>query len=193
MENTPGSGMRINWVVADATVLPPDVDVNALKDIAAIWGGWRTWRGCSTDNVICNDATRAHELLKRKMNEQCNMYIPSSLYTQLDRPKGVQLYEGQFTFEIDNKDELISIQLVSGQSDVVLLLGFDWTEKPTSTDRLIAHRAKNYERFVKDAIGSNPDVQWVLVDHAGEVHPELAEFENLTKDTLENVIELLKP
>jgi hypothetical protein len=191
MENTPGGGMRINWVVADSTILPPDVDVAALKDIAAIWGGWRTWRGCSTDNVICNDMSNANELLKRKMNEQCNMYVPSSLYTQLDRPKNVQLYQGQFTFEIDNKDELISIQLVSGQSDLVLLLGFDWTEKPKSADRLTAHRATNYQRFIKDAIGGNPNVQWVLVDHKGEVMSELAEFENLTIDSLENVIELL--
>jgi hypothetical protein len=185
--------MRINWVVADSTVLPPDVDVTVLKDIAAIWGGWRTWRGCSTDNVVCDDAGKARELLKRKMNEMCNMYVPSSIYAELDRPRGVQLYEGRFTFEIDNKDELISIQLVSGQSDVVLLVGFDWTERPKSADRLTAHRATNYQRFVKDAISSNPAVQWVLVDHVEEVWPELAEFENLTKDTLDNVIKLLKP
>ena len=183
--------MRVNWVVADSTVFPPDVDVNVLEDIAAIWGGWRTWRGCSTDNVVCDDAGKARELLKRKLNEMCNMYVPSSIYAELDRPTGVRLYEGRFTFEIDNKDELISIQLVSGQSDVVLLVGFDWTEKPISTDRLVAHRTKNYQRFVRDAISSNPNVQWVLVDHEGEVMPELAEFENLTIDTLDNVIELL--
>ena len=127
------------------------------------------------------------------MNEMCNMYVPSSIYAELDRPKGVRLYEGSFTFEIDNKDELISIHLVSGQSDVVLLVGFDWTEQPKSADRLTAHRATNYQRFVRDAISSNPAVQWVLVDHEGEVHSELAVFENLTKDTLDNVIELLKP
>jgi hypothetical protein len=143
---------------------------------------------------VCDDAGKARELLKRKMNEMCNMYVPSSIYAELDRPRGVRLYEGSFTFEIDNKDELISIHLVSGQSDdVVLLLGFNWTERPKSADRLTAHRATNYQRFIRDAISSNPAVQWVLVDHEGDVHPELAEFENLTKDTLENVIELLKP
>ena len=183
--------MRINWVVADSTVLPPDVDVNVLKDIAAIWGGWRTWRGCSTDNVVCDDAGKARELLKRKMNEMCNMYVPSSIYAELDRPRGVHLYEGSFTFEINNKDELISIHLVSGQSDVVLLVGFDWTERPKSADRLTAHRATNYQRFVRDAISSNPDVQWVLVDHEGEVTPELSQYENLSCSSLEEVIELL--
>jgi hypothetical protein len=183
--------MRVNWVAADATVIAPDVDVTAIKDIASIWGSWRTWRGCSTDNVICNDVGKARELLKRNMNEMCNMYIPDSMYVELDRPKAVRLFGGKFTFEVDNQDELIAIQLVSTQSDIVLLLGFDWTEKPKSTDRLTEHKATNYRRFVIDAIQNNPDVQWVLVDHEGELMPELANFENLTQDTLENVIELL--
>jgi hypothetical protein len=143
--------------------------------------------------VICNDAAQARDLIKRRMNEKCNLYIPNAVYQQLDRPGTVRLYEGQFTFEIDNPDELISIQLVSGQSDVVLLLGFDWTEKSVSTDRLSAHRAKNYQRFVKDIIAGSPDVQWVLVDHDNEIMPELDQFENLTQDSLDNVIELLKP
>ena len=191
MESSQGCRMRINWVVADSTVVAPDVDINVIKDIASIWGSWRTWRGCSTDNVVCNDAGKARELLKRNMNEMCNMYIPESMYAELDRPKSVRLFGGQFTFEIDNQDELIAMQLVSSQSDIVLLLGFDWTETPISTDKLLAHRAHNYRRFVADAVRNNPDVQWVLVDHEGDIMPELANFDNLTQDTLENVIELL--
>jgi len=183
--------MRINWVVADSTVVAPDVDINVIKDIASIWGSWRTWRGCSTDNVVCNDAGKARELLKRNMNEMCNMYIPESMYAELDRPKSVRLFGGQFTFEVHNQDELIAMQLVSSQSDIVLLLGFDWTAKPISTDKLLAHQAHNYRRFVADAVQNNPDVQWVLVDHEGDIMPELANFDNLTQDTLENVIELL--
>ena len=183
--------MRTNWVVADSTVIPPDVDISALKDIAAIWGSWRTWRGCSTDNVICNEAGHAHDLLKRRMNEMCNMYVPASIYAELDRPRSVKMYQGQFTFEIDNKEELIAMQLVAGQSDIVLLMGFDWTEKPISTDRLVAHRALNYQRFVKDVISNNPSVQWVLVEHPGAVHPDLEQFENLTCSSLEEVIDLL--
>ena len=185
--------MRINWVVADCTALAVGVDVADLKDIAAIWGGWRTWRSWGTDNVICNDAVQARDLIKRRTNEQCNLYIPNAVYQQLDRPGSVRLYEGQFTFEIDNPDELIGIQLVSGQSDIVLLMGFDWTEKPVIEDRLAAHRAANYRRFVRDAISANPAVQWVLVDHPAAIAPELATLENLTQDSLENVTELLRP
>ena len=183
--------MRINWVVADSTVIAPDVEIDTLKDIASIWGSWRTWRGCGTDNVICNDAGKARELLKRNMNEMCNMYVPESMYVELDRPRAVRLFGGKFTFEVDNQDELIAMQLVASQSDIVLLLGFDWTEKPVPDDKLLAHRAHNYRKFVADAVRNNPDVQWVLVDHEGDVMPELAKFDNLTQDSMENVIELL--
>ena len=191
MENSPGRRMKTNWVVADSAVIPPDVDISVLKDIAAIWGSWRTWRGCGTDNVICNEAGQARDLLKRRMNEMCNMYVPVAIYAELDRPRSVKIYQGQFTFEIDRKEELIAMQLVSAQSDIVLLLGFDWTEKPISTDRLIAHRTLNYRRFVKDLISNNPLVQWVLVEHPDAVHPDLAQFENLTCSSLEETIELL--
>ena len=183
--------MRINWVVANSTVIPPGIDVSALKDIASIWGSWSTWRSCSTDNVICNDVSQARELLKRNMNELCNMYIPNSLYVELDRPKAVRMFSGKFVFDIDNQDELIALQLVSSLSDVVLLLGFDWTEKPVSTDKLINHKASNYRRFIVDTIKSNPDVQWVLVNHTGAVMKDLADLTNLTQDALETVLELL--
>jgi hypothetical protein len=191
MENSQGGRMRVNWVVADATVIAPDIDIDNIKEIASIWGSWKTWRGCGTDNVICNDVGKARELLKRNMNEKCNMYIPKSMYVDLDRPKSIHMFGGQFTFEIDNQDELIAIQLVSTQSDIVLLMGFDWTDKPVSLDRLAAHKAANYRNFVVDAIRNNPDIQWVLVDHDGDVMPELADFENLSQDTLENVMTLL--
>ena len=191
MENSQGCRMKINWVVADSAVIPPDVDISVLKDIAAIWGSWRTWRGCSTDNVICNEAGQARDLLKRRMNEMCNMYVPAAIYAELDRPRSVKIYQGQFTFEIDRKEELIAMQLVADQSDIVLLLGFDWTEKPISADRLTAHRALNYQRFVKDVISNNPSVQWILVDHPGVVPDDLAQFENLTYSSMEETIELL--
>ena len=130
-------------------------------------------------------------MLKRKMNEMCNLYIPESAYVELERPRAVRMYGGQFTFEVDNRDELIALQLAASQSDIVLLLGFDWTKKRASTDRLIKHKTNNYRKFVVDAVRNNPNVQWVLVDHPAKIMPELAKFENLMQDTLENVIELM--
>jgi hypothetical protein len=87
----------------------------------------------------------------------------------------------------------VRIRVNSKPSDIVLLVGFDWTEKPVSQDRLAAHRAANYRRFVQDAIAATPDVQWVLIDHAGPIGSDLAHLGNLTQDSLESVIELLRP
>ena len=36
--------MNISWVVADNTVLDHDVDIEQLKHIGSIWGGYQTWK-----------------------------------------------------------------------------------------------------------------------------------------------------
>ena len=39
---------------------------------------------------------------------------------------------------------------------------------------------------------TDPDTQWVVVDQSGPLRPELAKLENLTTDTLVNVLKLIK-
>lgn len=183
--------MRINWVLAENTLLDHDVDIEQLKNIGSFWGGWKTWRGCSTDNVICSDIGQARSLIQRNFNQLCNLYVPESSYVELDRPAGVRLYGGMFNFEIDCPDDLISMHLASSQSDIVLLLGFDCQPKDKRTDRLEEHRAQNYRIGVKHAIKDNPEVQWVLINHSDNLMDELKGLPNLTVDTLSNVIEML--
>ena len=183
--------MKIAWVLADDTVLDHSVDIEKLKSIGSIWGSWRTWRGCSTDNVICNDVGKARDLLMRKFNDLCNFYVPRSAFVDLDRPANVNLFEGEFTFDVDRQDELIALHLASSQNDIVLLLGFDWAKRPKNTDRLVEHRAQNYRTTVKHAIKDTPTAQWVLVDHSSELMSELSGLDNLTQDSLTNVLEML--
>lgn len=183
--------MNINWVVADSYVLDPTVDLAQLKNFGSFWGGWRTWRSCNTDNVICNDMSKADELIKRNFHLHCNFYIANSMYTSLNRPQGVRLYEGDFIHDLDHQEEIVAMHLASSVSDIVLLLGFDFSQKPKLPDRLEEHRAHNYRSLVKQAIKDNPTVQWVAVDHAGEFRKDLLELENLTVDTLDSVIGLL--
>jgi hypothetical protein len=185
--------MKVNWVLADDAVLDPAIQLDQLKDIGSLWGSWRGWRAYQTDNVICNELRKASELLQRQFNQLCNLYISNENYVLLDSPDRVRLYEGKFVHDLDHQDEIIALHLAASQSDIVLLLGFDWQQQPKHTDRLQEHRNINYRQLVKHVIMDNPDVQWVLVDHAPELTPELANLENLTQDTLENVIELLKP
>jgi hypothetical protein len=184
--------MNINWVLADNVVVDPTVDITRMKEAGAFWGSWRTWRGYTTDNVVCHDMKKANELIKRAFHATCNFYIPNSSYIALDRPKGVKLYEGDFLgHDVDHQDELVAINLAGTVSDVVLLLGFNWTKQEPNPDQKVEIRARNYRGLVLQAIKSNPDVQWVVVDHNGELRSELTELGNVTADTLENVLKLL--
>ncbi len=183
--------MNTNWVVADGYVLDPTVDLTQLKNFGSFWGSWKTWRACGTDNVVCHNMSKADELIKRNFHLNCNFYIANSVYASLDRPQGVRLYEGNFVHDLDRQEDIIALHLAASVSDIVLLLGFDFTEQPKLADRLQEHRAHNYRSLIKQAIKDNGAVQWVAVDHTGEFRKDMLELENFTVDSLENVIELL--
>jgi hypothetical protein len=183
--------MNVSWVLANQLVLDPSIDIDVLKGVGPFWGGWQTWRSCSTDNVICNDFDRAKMLLDRKFNEGCNFYIPNSIYQTLDRPSNIKLYDGTTDLDLENKEEIIAMHLAASQSDIVLLLGFNWQPKVPNSDKLLEHRAQNYRTLIKHVIVENPEVQWVVIDHGPELMKEVAKLPNLMKDTLASVIKLL--
>jgi hypothetical protein len=183
--------MNINWAIANTYLPDPTINLDQLKACGAFWGGWQTWRACGTDNVICHDMSKASELIKRAFHAVCNFYIPNSLYASLDRPAGVRLYEGTFVHDLDNHEEIIALHLTAGVSDIVLLLGYDLSETEKLLDKLQEHRATNYRNLLKQAIKDNPTVQWVAVDHDKEFRKDLAQLENLTRDSLDNVIGML--
>jgi hypothetical protein len=182
--------MNISWVFADTLVLDPLTDVDTMKEIGPMWGSWRTWRSCSTDNVICHDLAKAKELMKRNFQTSCNFYIPNQHWTTLDRPEGVRLYEGSFLDEYQ-PEEIVAMHLAASQSEIVLLLGFDLSEKAKQPEKLLEHRAHVYRTLVKHVIENNPEVQWVLVDHEGDIMKMLRNLPNLTKDTMEMALSLL--
>lgn len=183
--------MRINWVFADACSLDPTVDLERLKSIGSTWGSWRTWRSCQTDNVICNDKSKATDLIRREFQKTCNFYVPESIYVDLNRPTHVRLFQGEFKEDIAGQDELIAMHLTASQSDIVLLLGFDWQPKDRDPDPLTNHLKRVYRFLVKQAIKDNPAVQWVLLDHPTDLMTELDGLDNLVIDSLANVFETL--
>ena len=184
--------MNIQWVLADNLILDPTADLKRMKNGGSFWGSWKTWRAYHTDNVICHDMQKAQDLIKRAFHAACNLYIPNSIYSTLGRPPGVRLYEGDFMgHNVDFQDELVAMNLAASICDVVLLVGFDWSESPKDPDKLQELRNRNYRGLVLQAITSTPHVQWLLVDHPDNVRKELSELPNLDKDTLENVLQLL--
>lgn len=183
--------MNISWVLADSATADPTLDIAELKRIGVFWGSWRTWRAFQTDNVICHDQYKANELITRNFQNNCNFYIPNSVYTSLGRPEGVQLYEGVFVHDIDGQEEIVALHLAASRSDIVLLLGFDFTEPIKIEDRLLEHRAHHYRSLVKQVINDNIQTQWVLVDHPGELMENWNMLDNITCDKLSNVLTLM--
>jgi hypothetical protein len=180
--------MNVSWVLADTFVLDPVLDIKEIKEIGPLWGSWKTWRACQTDNVICHDLIKAGELLKRNFQTNCNFYIPNANWVKLDRPENVHLYEGSFVDEFQ-PEEIIGMHLASQQSDIVLLLGFDLTEKERNPNKLLEHQAQAYRALVINAI-ENSDAQWVLVDHSGSIMKKMLHLPNLTTDTMVNCLGL---
>lgn len=183
--------MRINWVYSDRLTLDPTLEPDTLKTIGPSWGSWRTWRGCATDNVVCHDVGKAKELLQRAFQSVCNLHVPKKQYQDLNRPLGVKLYEGEFQQELDHVEDIVSIHLASTQSDIVLLLGFDFSTQFLPEDAFEKHKIRNYYGLIRSAIRNNPDIQYVLVDHPKDLDKAFKELPNLTCDVMANVLKLL--
>jgi hypothetical protein len=183
--------MKVSWVFGDRTVLDPTVDLNQIKNVGPVWGSWRTWRACHTDNVICHDLKKAQELMQREFYAKCNFYVPESMWTELERPPGVKLYQGDFVHDVPAKEEIIAMHLASVDSDIVLLMGMDFSAQATLPDRLQEHQSQNYRGLTKQIMIDCPEIQWVAVDHAGEFRKDLLMLDNLTKDSLDNVFDML--
>ena len=163
-----------------------------FKKLGAFWGSWRTWRACQTDNVLCHDQVKAAELIQREFQNLCNFYIPDSTHANLDRPIGVKVYGGEFVHDVSHQEEIVAMHLAASVSDIVLLLGFDFSESSKQDDRLLEHRLNNYRGLIKQAIVDNNQVQWVVLDHPLDFRNDLLELPNLTKDFLVNILELSK-
>jgi len=182
--------MNISWVMSDSVELDPTQDIGSLKQVGALWGSWRTWRACETDNVICHDQTKAVELIKRNFQTHCNFYIPNSIYHNIDRPEGVRLYQGEFVHDVIQQEEIVAVHLAAAASEIVLLLGFDLTELVPDSDRLKTHQAHHHRNLLRQAIKDNQQVQWVVVDHLGPLDPNLINLPNISLDSLQTVLTL---
>lgn len=184
--------MNVNWILSDRAFLDPGIDIASLKEIGSVWGSWRTWRAYQTDNVICHDFQKGHDLIKRCLQNYCNLYLPNENYIKLNKPSNVKIYEGDFVHDVESQEEIVVLHLAASVSDIVLMLGFDFGEPVALPDRLQEHRAHNYRHLVKQAIKNHSNTQWVLVDHEHSIMKDWKDLSNLTTDTLSNVLALLK-
>jgi len=177
--------MNIAWLFAENTVLPPTTPVQTIRDLAPIWGSWRTQRSYQSDNVVCWDPTQAEKLVRQGYAKICNLYIPETVYQQLDRPVGVRAFGGVFDFAVDSVDDIIATHLVASVADVILMVGFDLESKT----KLSSSRT-NYIGILANAIELSGK-QWVIVDHHTDLAEPIQKLTNITSDLLPNVLQLL--
>jgi len=177
--------MNIAWLFAENTVLPPTTPVQAIKDLAPIWGSWRTQRSYQSDNVVCWDPTQAEKLYRQGYAKICNLYIPEQTYQKLNRPAGVRAFGGSFDFAVDSIDDIIATHLVASVADVILMMGFDLEAqtKPSAS-------RTNYIGILARAIELSGK-QWVIVDHHTDLAEPIQKLSNITSDLLPNVLQLL--
>lgn len=183
--------MNVSWVFDSGYSLDPTVDIDKIKNIGSTWGSWKTWRSCSTDNVICADLGKARDLLKRSFQTLCNFYVPRKFYQDLGRPTGLCMYDGEFTQEINDIESIVALHLVAKPGDIVLLVGFDFRTPAPADDQYERIKIRNQMGLLRSAIVNNPDTQWVAVDHSHELDKAFQNIPNLTCDKMENVIQLL--
>jgi hypothetical protein len=178
--------MNIAWLFAENTLLPPATDVQAIKNVAPIWGSWRTQRGYQTDNVICWDPAQATQLVAQGYSAICNLFVHESVYDELERPQGVRVFGGEFAHAVDSCDDVVGMHLVASDADVILMVGFDFVEPKTPTES-----RNNYLGLAAQVIQDHPKKQWVMIDHSTELAKPFAGQENITCDRMKNVLQLL--
>lgn len=171
--------MKISWIVSDQVNLDPTIDLSRLKDVGSIWGSVRTWRAYQTDNVVCNNQEQAQKLIEGKFNQRCNFYIPKQVFEKLGSPAQVRAYGGEFEYQTSRIEEVISMHLASADSDIILLLGFDFN---SDTD-------VHFSKLVEACIKNNENTQWVLVDYT--VPNFLQGLNNVAADSLASIFEQL--
>jgi len=190
MENTQERRMNISWVLSDSAEIDPTQSIDALKRLGPIWGSWRTWRAYQTDNVICHDQSKASELTKRNFQTQCNFYIPNSAYIGLQRPTGVQLYAGEFVHDVIRQEEIVAVHLAATTSNIVLLLGWNLSQLRPNADKLLANQEQHHRNLLLQALKDYNQIQWVVVDHTGDLDPNLTKLDNVVTDSMAAVLAL---
>lgn len=184
--------MNVCWVLSE-DISSNFVSREVLTSVAPMWGPINKWREYQTDNTVCYDFDTAQKMIKRALHAVTNLYVPKNDYASLGRPVGVRLFEGEFAdLAIANKEDIITMNLVSSNHDIVLMLGFDLTPVSEKLDEVTQRKLKAYRHNIKTLIESNPHTQFVLVNYTHKkLAKNLKELDNLTLDNLNSVLELL--
>jgi len=183
--------VKIGWALSEQ-IGKKVVDVNTLKEVAPTWGSCSIYNVYNVDNLICNDIKQAERLIKHNVPNDVNFYMPFEDYNTLGKPMNIKTFQGTFKDpNVNFKDDIVTMNIVSNMYDIILLLGFKFTKPKPKAEQLDKHRQLAYLYNIKTIIETNGDKQFVLVNYRGKLSNEFNSIENLSRDSLSNVLELV--
>ena len=185
--------MEVCWVLTDKFEPTDTLTADVLKEAGPVWGPYSVWGKVWHDNVVTDDFNTARQLLRNNFNQHCNLWMNDDFYVKLERPPGLNTFDWQVTVDINNREELVGMQLASTRYKIILAVGWDLHSTARYEPKTLEkHLRANYLNYLT-AIVKSTECQFVFVDPVGgDVHPGLTEQDNFSIDTAENTLELLK-
>jgi len=184
--------MKIGWALSEQ-IGKKVVEIGTLQDVAPTWGSCSIYNDYSVDNVICNDIKQAERLIQHNVQDSVNFYMQRDDYSTLGNPSNVKTFQGSFDdTNINFKDDIVTLNVVTATYDIILLLGFKFTKPKAKAEQLDKHKQLAYLHNVKTIIKENEDKQFVLVNYKGKLSADFDSIENLSRDSLANVLELVQ-
>ena len=184
--------MKIGWALSEQ-IGKKVVDVDTLKDVAPTWGSCSMYNNYNVDNIICNDIKQAERLIQHNTQNEVNFYMPQEDFSTLGNPSNIKTFQGEFNdSNINFKDDIIAMNVVTATYDIILMLGFKFTKPKAKAEQLEQHKQLAYLYNIKTIIEDNEDKQFVLVNYKGKLSKDFDSIDNLSRDSLSNVLELVQ-
>jgi hypothetical protein len=118
--------------------------------------------------------------------------MPQEDCSTLGNPANIKTFQGAFDDpNINFKDDIVTLNVVTATYDIILLLGFKFTKPKAKAEQLDKHKQLAYLHNIKTIIKDNEDKQFVLVNFKGKLSKDFDSIENLSRDSLANVLELI--
>jgi len=183
--------MNVVWVISQD--IPNNlINPATIKDTGTSWGSWKTYSMYKTDNCVCSSSHEASALVHHSFHNKCQLHITKESFIELNRPEGVILFDGKFGNQaISNKDDIVTLNLIAGTADLVLLVGFNFKPLLNTDEEWERNSRAEYYFNMREIIKAHSSTQFVLVDYRHELASWVQELDNVTEDTVESVKSLL--
>ena len=171
----------------------PDTTIGTdkMKDVASIWGSWKSHRQCQTDNCVVDDFKDANSLIKRNFNFETNLWTHEENFVNLGRPDALSLHKIGIDNDLQDRDDLVAMALAGARYDLVIAVGFDLSYNTKLTDKLEINNHKRYLSAVANIIKGFSTTQFVFIDLPLEATQNFSKLENFTCDNMQNVLTLV--